>query len=325
MAMRRREFIAGLGGAAAWPATLVAQVPTRRPLIAYLGVASPGASAQMVSALLESLRELGYREGHEFDIAYRFADGDVAILPRLAEELVRLKPDVIYAINATPAKLATTTIPIVSPLLNDPVRLGLVASYAHPGGNVTGIMTGVDDLPGKQVELARDLIPGLVRLGMLVNVSSALSLPQRQSIELAARASKLELAPFEVSGPDDLDPAFQALARGNTEALIVFGDTMFFSYRQRIAALAVATKLPTIFSFRDHVDAGGLISYGVNIRANHRRAAAYVVEILKGAKPSDLPVEFPTKLELIINLKTARALGLTVPPTLLARADEVIE
>ena len=323
--MRRREFIGALGGAAAWPATLVAQVPTRRPLIAYLGVASPEASAKMVSAFLQGLRELGYRDGHEFDIAYRFADGDVAILPRLAEELVRLNPDVIYAINATPAKLATTTIPIVSPVLNDPVHLGLVASYAHPGGNVTGIMSAVDDLPGKQVELARELIPGLVRLGMLVNVSSAVSLPQRQPVEAAARASKVELAPFEVRGPDDLDPAFQALARENAEALIVLQDTMVFSYRQRIAALAVAAKLPTIFGFRNHVDAGGLISYGVNIGANHRRAAAYVVEILKGAKPSDLPVEFPTKLELIINLKTAKALGLDVPPTLLARADEVIE
>jgi putative ABC transport system substrate-binding protein len=323
--IRRREFIAALGGAAAWPRTLVAQVPTRRPLIAYLGVASPEASAFVVSAFLQGLRELGYREGPDFDIAYRFADGDEAKLPRLAEELVRLKPDVIYAINATPVKLATTTIPIVSPVLNNPVGLGLVASEARPSGNVTGIMTSVDGLPGKQVELARELIPGLVRLGMLVNVSSPVSLPQRPSVEMAARASNLELAPVEVRTPDDLDPAFQELAREKAGALVVLPDTMFFSYRQQIAALAVAAKLPAIFGFREHVDAGGLISYGVNLRANHRRAAAYVVEILKGAKPSDLPVEFPTKLELIINLKTASALGLTVPPTLLARADEVIE
>ena len=323
--MRRRAFIAALGGAAAWPATLVAQVPTRRPLIAYLAVASPEASAPMLDAFLQGLRELGKRDGHDFDIAYRFADGDEAKLPRLAEELVRLKPDVIYAINATPAKLATTTIPIVSPLLNNPVRLGLVASYAHPGGNVTGIMSSVDDLPGKQVELARELIPGLIRLGMLVNVSSPVSVTQRPSIETAAQASNLELIPFEVRAPDDLDPAFQASAREKAEALVVLSDTMFFSYRQRIAALAIAAKLPAIFGFRDHVDAGGLISYGVNVRANHRRAAAYVVEILKGAKPSELPVEFPARLELIINLKTAELLGLTVPPTLLARADEVIE
>jgi putative ABC transport system substrate-binding protein len=323
--VKRRAFIAALGSAAAWPATLVAQVPTRRPLIAYLGVASPEASATMISAFLQGLRELGYRDGHDFDIAYRFADGDEAKLPRLAEELVRLKPEVIYAINATLAKLATTTIPIVSPVLNNPVGLGLIASYAHPGGNVTGIMSTVDDLPGKQVELARELIPGLVRLGMLVNVSSPVSLPQRPIIEMAARASNLQLAPFEVRAPDDLDPAFQALAREKTEALVVLQDAMFFSYRQQIAALAIAAKLPAIFGFRDHVDAGGLISYGVNVRANHRRAAAYVVEILKGAKPSDLPVEFPTKLELIINLKTAKALGLGVPQSLLARADEVIE
>ena len=321
----RRAFIAALGGAAAWPTTLFAQVPTRRPLIAYLAVASPEASATMVSAFLQSLRELGYRDGHEFDIAYRFADGDEAKLPRLAEELVRLNPNVIYTINATPVKLATTTIPIVSPVLNNPVQLGLVASYAHPGGNVTGIMSTVDDMPGKQVELARELIPGLIRLGMLVNVGSPVSVGQRPSIEMAAQASNLELIPLEVRAPEDLDPAFQAAAREKAEALVVLPDTMFFSYRQRIAALAIAAKLPTIFGFRDHVDAGGLISYGVNIRANHRRAAAYVVEILKGTKPSDLPVEFPTKLELIINLKTARALGLTVPPLLLARADEVIE
>jgi len=323
--MRRREFIAGLGGAAAWPATLVAQDPTRRPLIAYLGVASPEASAPMVDVFLQGLRELGKRDGHDFDIAYRFADGDEAKLPRLAEELVRLKPDVIYAINATPAKLATTTIPIVSPLLNNPVRLGLVASYAHPGGNVTGIMTSVDDLPGKQVELARDLIPGLIRLGMLVNVGSPVSVGQRPSIEMAAQASNLELIPLEVRAPEDLDPAFQAAAREKAEALVVLPDTMFFSYRKRIAALAIAAKLPTIFGFRDHVDAGGLISYGVSVRANHRRAAAYVIEILKGAKPGDLPVEFPTKLELIINLKTAKVLGVTVPASLLARADEAIE
>ena len=181
-----------------------------------------------------------------------------------------------------------------------------------PGANVTGIMSSVDGLPGKQVEIARELIPGLVRLGMLVNVSSP-SAGQRPNVEMAARASNLELAPFEVRGPDDLDPTFQALAREKAEGLVVLQDTMFFSYRQRIAALAVAAKLPTVFGFRDHVDAGGLISYGVNVRANHRRAAAYVVEILKGAKPSDLPVEFPTKLELIINLKTAKALGLRPP------------
>jgi putative ABC transport system substrate-binding protein len=323
--MKRREFIAALGGTAAWPATLVAQVPTRRPLIAYLAVASPEASTQMVDAFLQGLRELGKRDGHDFDIAYRFADGDEAKLPRLAEELVRLKPDVIYAINARLAKLATTTIPIVSPLLNNPVRLGLVASYAHPGGNVTGIMSTVDDLPGKQVELARDLIPGLIKLGMLVNVGSPISVTQRPSIETAAQALNVELLPFEVRAPDDLDPAFQASAREKVEALIVLQDTMFFSYRQRIAALAIAAKLPTIFGFRDHVDAGGLISYGVNVRANHQRAAAYVVEILKGAQPGDLPVEFPTKLELIINLRTAKTLGLNVPPSLLSRADEVIE
>ena len=175
------------------------------------------------------------------------------------------------------------------------------------------------------MELARELIPGLVRLGMLVNVSSPVSLPQRPDVEMAARASNLELAPFEVRTPADLDTAFQALTREKIQALVVLPDAMFFSYRQQIAALAIAAKLPSIFGFRDHVDAGGLLSYGVNLTENHRRAAAYIVEIFKGVKAGDLPVEFPTKLELVINLKTGKAIGLNVPPLLLARADEVIE
>jgi putative ABC transport system substrate-binding protein len=178
--MRRREFIAAIGSTAcAWPCVLVAQVPSKHPLIGYLGVASAEASARMIGVLLQGLHELGYQEGRNFDVAYRFADGDEAKLPRLTEDLRRLKPDVIYAINATPVKLATTTIPIVSPVLNNPVRLGLVASYARPGGNVTGIMSSVDGLSGKQVELARELIPGLVRLGLLVNVSSPVSRTRR--------------------------------------------------------------------------------------------------------------------------------------------------
>jgi ABC-type uncharacterized transport system substrate-binding protein len=324
--MRRREFIAGLGSTAcAWPSVVVAQAPSKRPLIGYLGIASAEASAQAIRALLQGMHELGYQEGQNFDIAYRFADGDETKLQSLTEDLLRLKPDLIYAIYAAPAKLATNTIPIVSPVLNNPVRLGLIASYARPGGNVTGIMSSVDGLPGKQVELARELIPGLVRLGMLVNASSPVSLPQRPDVETAARASNLELAPFEVRTPDELDPAFQEVTREKSQALVVLPDAMFFSYRHRIAALAVAAKLPTIFGFRDHVDAGGLISYGVNLAENHRRAAGYIVEIFNGTQAGDLPVEFPTKLELVINLKTGKAIGLDVPPLLLARADEVIE
>jgi ABC-type uncharacterized transport system substrate-binding protein len=324
--MKRRTFLAGLGSTGcAWPSVLAAQVPSKHPLIGYLAIASAEASARMIRALLQGFHELDYQEGRNFEIAFRFADGDEAKLPSLTEDLLRMQPDVIYAINATPAKLATATIPIVSPVLNNPVRLGLIASYARPGGNVTGIMSSVDGLAGKQVELARELIPRLVTLGVLVNVSSPVSLPQRPDVEMAARASNLVLTPFEVRTPDDLDPAFQALTREKTEALVVLPDSMFFSYRQRIAALAVAAKLPTIFGFRDFVDAGGLISYGVNVAENHRRAAAYIVEIFKGTKPGDLPVEFPTKLELVINLKTGKAIGLDVPPLLLARADDVIE
>jgi putative ABC transport system substrate-binding protein len=321
--MRRRAFIAGLSSAAVWPANLAAQV--RRPLIVYFGIASAQESAPMVRTFLQGLRELGYREGQDYDIVYRFADGDLARVPALAQDAVGLKPDVIYAINAAAAKLATSTIPIVSPVLNEPVRLGLVASEARPGGNVTGVMTSVEGLPGKHVELARELIPGLNSLGMLTNVSSSLSSRQQHDVESAVQTSGLQIVPADLRTSDQLEAAFQIFVRERVQIVDVLQDTLFFSYRRQIALLAISAKLPTIFFFRDHVEAGGLISYGVNLRENHRRAAAYIVKILSGAKPGDLPVEFPTKLELVINLKTAKAIGFTVPAIFLARADEVIE
>ena len=321
--MKRREFIAGLCSAAVWPGNLAAQV--RRPLIVYFGIASAQESAPMVGTFLQGLRELGYHEGQDYDIVYRFADGDLARVPALAQDAVGLKPDVIYAINAAAAKLATSTIPIVSPVLNDPVRLGLVASEARPGGNVTGVMTSVEGLPGKHVELARELIPGLNSLEMLTNVTSPLSSRQQHDVESAVQTSGLQIIPADLRTGDQLDAAFQVFVREKVQVVDVLQDTLFFSYRRQIALLAISAKLPTIFGFRDHVEAGGLISYGVNLRENHRRAAAYIVKILSGAKPGDLPVEFPTKLELVINLKTAKAIGFTVPAIFLARADEVIE
>jgi len=275
---------------------------------------------------MEGMRELGYVEGGNIDVAYRFADGHLELLPSLAEELIQLTPKVIFA-AVTPAAVAarrlTQTIPIVCPILSDPIVLGLIAGMSRPGGNVTGLMSRIDDLIGKQIELAAQLVPALVRLGLIVNVAS--SDIARREVESAGKRLGVKLVSAEVREPNDLDTAFKLLSNEHVQAVVILADAMLFQERKRVAELAAAVRLPAVYGFRDHVDAGGLISYGVNYAENFRRAAIYVVKILKGAKPSDLPVEFPNKLELIINLKTAKALGLDISPTLLARADEVIE
>jgi putative tryptophan/tyrosine transport system substrate-binding protein len=325
--MKRREFITLLSGAAAtWPLGARAQVSTKRPLIGVL-VAVTREGNPVLSAFVQGLRELGYVEGQNVDIAWRFAEGRMDRFPKLAEELVRLMPDVIMA-AVTPAAVATRTltrtIPIVCPLLADPIRFGLIASEPRPGGNVTGVLFRVDGLAGKQLEFVLQVIPNATPVGMLVNVASG-TIIDRQEVEQAAQKLGVKLIPAEVRAPDDLDAAFQALVNNRVQAAVMLVDGMFFNERERIATLAAAARLPVIYGFRDHVDAGGLISYGVNLAANFHRAATYVVKILKGAKPDDLPVEFPTKLELVINLRTAKALGLTISPTLLATADEVIE
>jgi putative ABC transport system substrate-binding protein len=331
-AVKRREFIALLSGAAAsscaWPFAAFAQPAAKRPRIAWLGGSLPRPAAKVVAAFIEGMRALGYTEGRDFEMEYRWAEGYLDRLPALAEELVRRGTDVIVAGNiqaAVALRDATKTIPIVCALLDDPVGLGLIKSDARPGGNVTGLLTSLPGLPAKQLELARDLIPGAARIGLLVNPANVSNLSQRQETETAAAAMAVKLVPVETRTPEDLDPVFPALARERVDVVIVLRDPMFFSQRRTITAAALAARLPTIFALREPVDDGGLISYGINLAQNLRRAADYVVKILKGAKPGDLPVEFPTKLELVINLPTAKALGLTVPPTLLARADEVIE
>jgi putative ABC transport system substrate-binding protein len=266
--------------------------------------------------------------GRQFDIVYRFADGYIERLPSLAEELVRLNPDVILAPASGPAvaaKKATATIPIVTPALADAVHLGLIASDSRPGGNVTGITPYVAGLPAKQMELAREVVPSAARIGVLANLSDPKAPPQWEELEAAGRELGVNVVAEDVATPDDLDGAFQALARKRADVLIVLQTSMLVSERRKIAALAATTRLPAIYGYREHVDDGGLVSYGVDLRACFRRGAYYVHKILKGVPPRDLPVEFPTKLELVINLKTAKALGLEVPPTLLARADEVIE
>jgi len=330
--MRRREFITLLGGAVAlalaWPLRAVAQVSGRRPLVAWLSLGERTASWSFVEAFLRGMRDFGYTEGNNFDFVPRFADGYIERLPALAQELVQLRPSVILAPASGPAvaaKRATSTIPIVCPALADAVHLGLVASVSRPGGNVTGVTPYVEGLPAKQMELAREVVPGAARVGVLANLSDPKAPPQLQELEAAGRELGVKVAAADANIPDDLERAFRTLVDQRIDVMVVLQTSMLLSERRKIAALAAATRLPAVYGYREHVDDGGLISYGVDLRACFRRGAYYVHKILNGVAPGDLPIEFPTNLEFVINLKTANALGLTLSPTLIARADEVIE
>jgi putative ABC transport system substrate-binding protein len=326
--VNRRAFITLLGGAAvAWPFGGFAQNPPR-PVVACLIGGSKAGTERFFGGFLQGMRELGYVEGHNWVFESRYADGDQARAPLLAEELVRLKPDVL--VSGTMAgviafKTLTNTIPIVSPVLIDPVGFGLAASHAQPGGSVTGVLLTVEDLPSKQLALAVEMIPSARKIGLLVNPGNPTHAVQRRNVEIAATALGIELVTLEVRVPEDLHAAFENLARERIMMVLVFADTMFLNERKRIALLAVAARLPTMFGLRQNVEDGGLMSYGIEIRESWRRTAAFVGKILRGAKPGDLPMEFPTKLELVINVTAAKVLGLTIPPMLLARADEVIE
>jgi putative ABC transport system substrate-binding protein len=327
--MRRREFITLLGGAAAtWPNVVAAELLARRALVAMLVSGSSDGYSSNVQAFRRGLQQLGYVEGRDVEIVYRYADGDPGRLPALAVELVKLRPDVIVATStsaALAAKQATTTIPIISAILTDPISNGLAASEARPGGNVTGIEFTLNGLTAKQLDLAREVIPQTSTVGLLVQMKNASNPPQRRDAEAAANVLGIRLVPVDVGLPEELGTAIEAFAGERVDWVLVLGDALFVSERERIAALAISLRLPTIFAIREHVEAGGLISYGIDIAANFERAAYYVDKVLKGAKPSDLPIEFPTKLVLTVNLKTAKTLGLKIPPILLASADEVIE
>jgi putative tryptophan/tyrosine transport system substrate-binding protein len=327
--MRRREFIILLGGAAtAWPHSALAQASTKRPLIAWLSGGERTASWVFVEAFLQGMRDLGYVDGQQFDIAYRFADGYVERLPTLADEMVRLNPSVILAPASGPAvaaRKATATIPIVTPALADAAHLGLIANEARPGGNVTGISPYVAGLPAKQLELAREIVPGAGSIGVLANLTDAKAPPQLQELKGGGQQLGINVVAAEADTPDDVDGAVRMLASQRVGVMIVLQTSMLLSERRKIAALVAMAQIPTVYGYREHVDAGGLISYGVDLRACFRRGAYFVDKILHGIAPGNLPVEFPTKLELVINLKAAKALDLTVSPSLLARADEVIE
>jgi putative tryptophan/tyrosine transport system substrate-binding protein len=334
--MDRRAFVRLLGaGAIATPLGAFAQ-PIRN--IRKIGVLNAlPREAPLPQAFLRGLRDLGYIEGKNIIVEYR--SGPYGDFPALADDLVKLKVDVIYAVleqAALAARKATTTIPIVFAVIGDPVRSGLVASLAHPGGNATGLTAFGADLGGKRLELLKELIPRLSRVGVLWNPATSAKMPDGPQInsvaqvgleltEAAGRALGVQVQSFPVRRPSELNDALGAATRERIGALIVEENSLTYSERNRIVEFTAAHGLPAIYGYRDYVVSGGLISYGANLPELMHRAMAYIDKILKGAKPSDLPVEQPTKFELVINAKTAKALGLTIPQTLLLRADEVIQ
>jgi putative tryptophan/tyrosine transport system substrate-binding protein len=326
--MRRRDFISAFGAATLALPPVARSQQRKRPLIGWLSSATQAYSDSKAAVFLQALRDLGYIEGRDFDIVYRSSGGNQDRLPALAEELVQLKPDVILAIAiaaAVPARKATTTIPIVSPALADAVHLGLIASEARPGGNVTGIEPYVAGLPAKQLEIAREIVPGARTVGLLTNLVDPKTPPQLKELEAAGKAAGIKLAAKDANKPDEVEGALQFLADQKVDVVIVLQTSMLISQTVPIAESAIAKRLPTVYGYREHVVDGGLISYGVDLHWCYQRAAALVVKILHGTPPGDIPVEFPTRVMLSINLRTAKLLGLTVPSSLLTAADEVIE
>jgi len=327
----RREFIGTLaGGLLAAPPAAEAQQAAKVARIGFLAL-NLAASPHLPEAFRQGLRDLGYVEGRNVVIEYRSAEGKRERLPALAAELVALKVDVIVAGNtpaALAAKQATTTLPIVFTSVVDPVTDGLVASLARPGGNVTGLSNLAPELVGKRLELLKQAVPGVSRVAALWQPGV---FPERtdqdmlKAADVAARALGVRLQFVEARGPADIDRAFADMTKARAGALTVLGSPMFINERRRLVDLAAKNRLPAVYPAREFVDAGGLMSYGPNLADLFRRAATYVDKILKGTKPADLPVEQPTKFELVINAKTAKALGVTIPQSLLGRADEVIE
>ena len=325
--MKRREFISLLGGAAALaPLAARAQQPGKLPTIGFLGASTPSNWSHWTAAFVQRLRELGWVEGRTVAIEYRWAEGRFERFSEFAAEFVRLKVDVIVTVGSAvpPAKQATATIPIVFALAADPVGSGLIASLARPGGNVTGLSILSSDLAGKRIELLREVLPALRRLAVIVNVGSANAALEIFEAQAAARKLGLDADVLEIRRAEDIGPAFGTL-KSDVQALYVCPDPLVNANHARINTLALGARLPTMHPFRDYLGAGGLMSYGADNTDLFRRAGGYVDKILRGAKPSDLPVEQPTKFDLIVNLTTAKALGFKIPDSFLLRATEVIE
>jgi len=329
--MRRREFItlfSGAAAASAWPLAVRAQQPPAVARIGLLSPFSPATAAAWHKAFLQGLRGLGWVEGKNISIEYRYADGREDHLPDLASDLVRLKVNVIVTTVNTDtlaAKNATSTIPIVMASAGDPIGGKLVGSLARPGGNITGLSQIAPDLAGKRLQLLKEIIPRLARVAVLWNPHGTTSPIAWREIQLPAQELSVELQSLPITGPNDFDKAFEDANLAHVDALIIMPDPFFAENTIRLAGLAAKSRIPSMFHLKEYAEHGGLIVYGVDRTDQFRRAAAYVDRILKGTAPADLPVEQPTKFELVINLKAAKALGLDIPPTLLARADEVIE
>jgi putative ABC transport system substrate-binding protein len=324
--VNRREFIIVVGGAAAWPPMSGAQDRIRS--IGILETISPELNVANLTALRRGLEELGYIEGQTFRLEYQSAEGQAARFPALAAELVRLKVDLIVT-RGTPAalaaKAATNTIPIVMAAIGEPVDTGVVASLAQPGGNVTGFSALVTELAAKRVELMREVIPAVTRVGFFNNMGNPVMPPQWEETQKAAQSLGIQAELLDVRGKEDIPRAFEKAAQYRVDALLVSVDVVTQQHQELIASLAGRQRLPAIYASREYVEAGGLMSYGVSYPDLYRRTARTVDKIFKGAKPADLPVEQPTKFELVINGKTAKTIALKIPPLVLARADEVIE
>jgi ABC-type uncharacterized transport system substrate-binding protein len=309
--------------------TLDRRCPRGQPrCVAWLSAGAPQLNAPFIESFLRGMKDLGYVEGRDFDMIYRFTEGYQERLPAITEEVIGLRPNVILApavIGAVAAKKVTSTIPIVSPALADAVHLGLIASEARPGGNVTGIEPYVAGLPAKQIEFAREIVPAASKIGFLTNLNDPKAPAQAQELQAAARTAQLKTISADANHPDELVGALRVLANAQVDVVIVLQTSMLLVYSRQIALFALEHRLPTVYGYREHVVAGGLISYGVDLRWCYYRGAYFVDKILRGTAPGDLPIEFPTKMFLSVNLRTAQRLGITVQPILIARADEVIE
>jgi ABC-type uncharacterized transport system substrate-binding protein len=327
--VRRREFITLLGGVVvACPFAARAQQPAKVPRIGFLGNSTAALESNLVRAFRDGLRDLGYEEGRSIVIEYRWAEGMYERFPVLIAELVALKVDAIVTAG-TPAsvavKNATTTIPLVMVAVGDPVATGLVASLARPGGNITGLTSMSVEMEGKRLELLREVSPKISHIAVLWNAASPIQVIEEEEVRAAAQVLGMKMLSLGVRTREQIDEALAAIMRERPDALLVLADRLFLHHRMRIMDFAAKERLPGVHAYRELVEAGGLMSYGPSYADMHRRAATYVDKILKGAKPGDLPVERPTKFELVVNLGAARALGLTIPPAVILRADELIE